>query len=78
MKKLALLVAMAACVIFALPAFAVDTKNTDKKINCCVKGDCREMTKADCKKEKGKVVKSCKDCKPAAPKAQKSKPKTIE
>ena len=54
-------------------AFAETTKKpekVEKKINCCIKGDCKEMTRAECKKVKGaKVVRDCKDCKP--PKATK-------
>jgi len=71
MKKLLVLVTI---MVFAMAVpFAVaqtDTKKTDKadkKINCCIKGECTEMTKAECAKEKGKVVKDCKKCKPVKP-----------
>jgi hypothetical protein len=40
-------------------------EKAEKRIHCCIKGDCKEMTSAECKKEKGKVVKDCKNCKPA-------------
>ncbi len=41
----------------------------EKKITCCVEGKCEEgMTKAECKKAKGKVVKDCKKCKPKSEK----------
>ncbi len=75
MKKLLVLVTI---MVFALAVpFAVaqtDTKKTDKadkKIHCCIKGDCQEMTRAECVKEKGKVVKDCKKCKPAKTPKQK-------
>jgi hypothetical protein len=59
MKKFFLLLTVMAFMVAAPLAMAAD-----KDINCCIKGDCKKMTKAECKKEKGKVVKDCKDCKP--------------
>jgi len=66
-KKALILVALVAFVA-AVPLGALAAEKTTKEapmVNCCVKGDCSKMTKADCTKAKGKVVKDCKDCKPA-------------
>ncbi len=75
MKKLLAMftiMAFAAVAPYALAENAAKKSDkTAKKINCCVKGDCKELTRADCKKAKGKVVKDCKDCKP--PKSSKPK-----
>ncbi len=59
MKKFFMLLTLMAFAMAAPLAMAADVD-----INCCVKGDCKKMTKAECKKAKGKVVKDCKDCKP--------------
>ena len=64
MKKFFLLLTLMAFMLAAPLAMAADVD-----INCCVKGDCKKMTKAECKKAQGKVVKDCKSCK--APKAKK-------
>lgn len=40
------------------------SKKPVKKISCCVKGECKEMTQADCNKAKGKKVSDCSKCKP--------------
>jgi len=60
MKKLFVIMTLMAFVVAAPLAMAAKEA---KQINCCVKGKCEQMTKADCKKAKGKVVKSCKSCK---------------
>ncbi len=59
MKKLLIGATLMAFMIAAPLAMAKEAK----MYNCCVKGKCEQMTKADCKKAKGKVVKSCKYCK---------------
>jgi len=68
MRKLLLLLTLLAFVVAAPMAMAQTKekpKKEEKKITCCIKGECKEgMTKADCKKEKGKVVKDCSKCKP--------------
>ena len=51
MKKLVLLAALLAFVVAAPLAMAQD------KVNCCADKKCTQMTKADCDKAKGKVVK---------------------
>jgi hypothetical protein len=55
--------------IATLMAFVVSVPLVNAKeparINCCIKGKCELMTRAQCKKEKGTVVKDCaKQCKP--------------
>lgn len=40
------------------------SKKPAKKISCCVKGECKEKTQADCDKAKGKKVSDCSKCKP--------------
>jgi hypothetical protein len=70
MKKLLVLVTImvfAMAVPFAVAQTDKKADKVDKKINCCIKGECQEMTKAECKKEKGKVVADCKKCKAAKP-----------
>ncbi|MBI5252658.1 MAG: hypothetical protein HY912_24445 [Desulfomonile tiedjei] len=44
---------------------AAKTNEKESKVYCCHgKGDCDKIhTKAECEKEGGKVVKSCKECK---------------
>jgi uncharacterized protein with ATP-grasp and redox domains len=37
----------------------------EQKVNCCLKGSCKQVAKSICVKAGGKVVKNCKDCKPA-------------
>lgn len=77
MKRFAVLLSVFALIIFAAPAFSaeMDAKKADKKIHCCNKktGDCTEMTKAECKKEKHTVVSDCAKCKKPATKPSKSK-----
>jgi hypothetical protein len=60
MKKFFLFLTVMAFMVAAPLAMAKE----EKKINCCIKGKCEQMTKKDCTKEKGKVVKDCKKCKP--------------
>jgi hypothetical protein len=44
---------------------ATDSKSKGEKVYCCHgKGDCDKLhTKAECEKDGGKVVPTCKDCK---------------
>ena len=37
----------------------------EEMVNCCLKGNCKQVTKSVCAKAGGKAVKDCKDCKPA-------------
>jgi hypothetical protein len=61
MKKVVILMALLAFVAAGvMTAYAADAPKT---VKCCVKGECKDMTKADCTKAKGKVVKDCKTCK---------------
>lgn len=63
MKKLLVFVALL-CFVAAGPAATVSSaKKESGNVNCCVKGQCKQMTKDDCKKSNGRVLKSCKDCK---------------
>ncbi len=57
MKKVVLLMALLAFLVAVPVAMAQD------KVNCCVAGKCAQVAKADCDKQKGKVVKDCKECK---------------
>jgi hypothetical protein len=59
MKKLLVVTTLMAFMVAAPLAMAKE----EKQINCCIKGKCEQMTKTDCKKAKGKVVKNCKYCK---------------
>jgi hypothetical protein len=67
MRKLLVLFVLAAFALagpLAMNSFAKKETKEPPKVNCCVKGDCKEMTKDDCTKAKGKVVKDCKkECK---------------
>lgn len=65
MKKLIALMVLMVFALTAPMAFAKGEAADTGTIKCCVKGVCKDLSKADCKKEKGKVVKDCKDCKPA-------------
>ena len=56
MKRILVAISLAAFVLSAPLAMAAD-------VNCCKDGKCASKSAADCKKEKGKVVKDCKDCK---------------
>ncbi len=64
MKKVVILMALLAFVAAGVVSVCAQAKEAPK-VKCCIKatGDCTEMTKADCSKAKGKVVKDCKDCK---------------
>ncbi len=75
MKKVLVIISAIAFVTAATFAIAADGMTTskkaakaDKKIHCCIKGECKSMTKAECLKENGRQVKSCKKCTAAAPK----------
>lgn len=59
MKKLLVFTALMAFMVAAPLAMAKQAK----LYSCCVKGKCEQLTKADCKKAKGKVVSNCKKCK---------------
>ncbi len=66
MKRILILLTLAAFVIAAPFAVAQEKAKKEKgepKINCCVKGDCKQMTEAKCTKAKGKVIAQCADCK---------------
>ncbi|HMK35814.1 MAG TPA: hypothetical protein VK463_12150 [Desulfomonilaceae bacterium] len=64
MKTLVLLLTLMAFVAAAPLAMAEkEAKKADPKINCCIKGKCSKMTKANCDKKKGMEVVDCKDCK---------------
>ena len=65
MKKLLILLTLASFVIAAPFAVAQGKakKADEPKINCCVKGDCKQMTEAKCTKKSGKVLAQCADCK---------------
>jgi hypothetical protein len=70
MKKFLTIVALVAFVAAAPLAIAAGDK-----VNCCVKGrageedqgkvieSCQKVSKAECAKAKGRVVKDCKECK---------------
>lgn len=68
MKKVLILLSLLAFVASAPIAMAAEKTAKEKQINCCVNGECKEMTKKACKEAKGKVVKDCKACKPKAEK----------
>lgn len=66
MKKVLVFLSLVAFLFSAPMVMAQTTKPAKKeapKIKCCVKGECKEMTKAECKKAKGKVLKDCAKCK---------------
>jgi hypothetical protein len=64
MKKLMILVTVMAFFVSAPLAMAqTATKKPEAKVKCCVKSECKELTKADCKKQQGKQIKDCKKCK---------------
>lgn len=64
MKKIVLLLSLFAFVAAApMAGVSFAGAKEPKKVKCCVKGECKDMTKAECKKAKGKVVKDCKACK---------------
>jgi hypothetical protein len=70
MKKFLTITALLAFTAAAPFAFA-----SGDKVNCCVKGrggedgkgkvieSCQKVSKAECAKAKGRVVKDCKECK---------------
>lgn len=64
MKKIMALVVLLAFALAVPMTMAAEKKaSTAAKVKCCIKGDCKEMTKAECSKAKGKVVTDCKKCK---------------
>jgi hypothetical protein len=66
MKRLFVLLIVTTFAFTALTAVAQGTgkaKKTAKKISCCIKGECKDITKAECTKAKGKVVSDCSKCK---------------
>jgi hypothetical protein len=64
MKKILVLVMLLAFVLAVPMTMAAEKKAaTTDKVKCCIKGDCKDMTKAECTKAKGKVVTDCKKCK---------------
>jgi len=65
MRKLLVIVALLAFAGAVPMAMAAEKKAAPKEVNCCVKGEVKKLTKADCKKAKGKVVKKAEQCKPA-------------
>jgi hypothetical protein len=65
MKKILMLLTLFAFVIASPLAMAQGGEKSKKEAAkgwCCVKGDCKQMAKADCKKEKGKYYTKEKDC----------------
>ncbi len=82
MKKLWVLLSVLAFAFTAVAAMALDKQETakkpEKKVTCCIKNECKkDMTRAECAKEKGKVVANCSKCKPAkASMSTKSGPKS--
>jgi hypothetical protein len=63
MKKCLAFLVMMAFFVAAPMVMAQDTpKKEPKMIKCCIKGECKDLTKKDCKKEKGKEVKDCSKC----------------
>ncbi len=63
MKKFMILVTLMAFFVSAPLAMAQhSSKKAAPKVKCCVKGECKQVTKAECKKEKGKVLRDCKKC----------------
>ncbi|MBI5568505.1 MAG: hypothetical protein HY914_01020 [Desulfomonile tiedjei] len=65
MKKFLMLVTLLVFVVASPIAMAQGKEKPKKdapKISCCVKGECKMMTKADCTKAKGKAYKKEKDC----------------
>lgn len=76
MKKLLVIVALLAFACAAPLAMAAEKKAEKKaappkEVNCCIKGEVKKLTAAECKKEKGKVVKKAEQCKPPKPKPAK-------
>jgi hypothetical protein len=72
MKTLITLVTLTAFLAFGAMAFAQEKapvkptaeKKAEKTVNCCVKGECKQVAnKGECDKLKGSVVKDCAKCK---------------
>jgi hypothetical protein len=65
MKKFMILVTLMAFFVSAPLAMAETSSKkstTANKVKCCVKGECKQLTKAECKKQ-GKQIRDCKKCK---------------
>ena len=65
MKTLVMLATLLAFIVASPLAMAQGKEKPKKevpKISCCVNGECKQMTKQDCKKAKGKAYKKEKDC----------------
>ena len=65
MKKFMILVTLMAFFVSAPLAMAESggkKASTASKVKCCVKSECKELTKAECKKQ-GKQIRDCKKCK---------------
>ncbi len=58
MKKFMILVTLMAFFVSAPLAMA---KKETTKYKCCVNGECKDLTKKECKKQKGKYIKAT-DC----------------
>lgn len=79
MKKFMLFFVLLAFMVAAPMAMAKeDPKKKEPKINCCVKGKCKKMTKQACEKNKGLEVIDCKDCKPEPKPTKPPKSKGVE
>lgn len=65
MAKFLTIVFLLAFMVAVPIAMAAEKPAAGPKVACChKKGECDNLhTKAECEKEGGKVVKSCKDCK---------------
>lgn len=66
MRKVVILLALLAFIVVVPMAMAAEKPAAPPmgdKVNCCTKGKCAQMPKADCEKGGGKVVMDCKDCK---------------
>jgi hypothetical protein len=62
MKKFMILVTLMAFFVSAPLAMAQhSSKKEATKYKCCVKGECKDLTKKECKKQKGKYIKAT-DC----------------
>jgi hypothetical protein len=63
MKKILIILTLLSFVAAAPFAIAKENAKKEPKINCCVKGNCKQLTETKCLKNKGKVVAQCADCK---------------
>jgi hypothetical protein len=58
MRKILLLVAVAALIILGTLVFA----QQPFMVKCCVRGECREMTRPECPRVGGHIVANCGQC----------------